>query len=319
VAERVKGESEVMTMKRIGSWVGALLALAGMPASAGIVPETGTYWNPARDGEGAFVEVQGEMASITLFTYNLDGTANFYFAAGRLTQMPQNEQAIEGLYPMTALQADLFRTHHGPIFNTPDSGARPTEATKVGRVIVRFSRVRGFELQTFLDSPVPDGSWAVRTSLWSRFNYGFGQIGRSVTMSYRSFCWTDLRGDWLFIDLTDPARPPWRFHFSTLEVTPPADALICQQPRELPPQILIYRDPERGATLRCIHASREQPDPEDFQGRVKCELRLDGTPEPLLWFSPEDVGLKRISASLGGDPGDLVLRSEARVVGYRVE
>ncbi len=285
-------------------------------AAGGIVPESGTYWSPRRDGEGAFVDYQNGNVTITLFSYDAQGRPVYYFAAGPTQLAPQTEAAIAGLYPMRVLRADLFRSENGPIFNA--AGARQLETTRVGRLFAEFSAVGSVYLEVTLTTQPPEGSMLNWGYVMSRFNFGFPQYGTQISSQFQQACWRDLRGDWVFVDQTDPQRPAWRFSFGPPEITPGAEGMVCRQAAHLPPQILSYRDPARGATLRCIYASSQNPDPLDGRAKNHCDLRLDGQSEPLFWFAEGDMGLKRISASLGAVRSD-ALRTADRVVGIRVE
>jgi hypothetical protein len=263
--------------------------------------------------------VQGGKVSMMMFSHDADGRQAFYTSGGDLISHHPGEQAIIGLYPHHIYRGDLYQTHNGPIFNGSGAGAGETGFVKVGRVEIWFSVVRTLIMFVRLDPPVPVGIFRDDIYVMSRLNFGFGHFGRSVTTDHEVACWTDLRGEWVFVDRTDPDRPPWRFHFSTLEIVPEPDEVTCRQPDTAPPQILTYRDPERSATMRCVFASPQRPDPVDGRAKFGCDVKIDGEAEALFWFNVDDAGLKRISASLGPFETNTVLRTTDRVVGWRVE
>jgi hypothetical protein len=296
-----------------------VLALAQSVSAAEIIPDSGAYWDVRRNGEGVFIEVQGGKVSMMMFTHDAEGRQAFYTSGGDLISHHPGEQAIIGLYPHHIYRGDLYQTHNGPIFNGSDASAGQTGFVKVGRVEVWFSKVRALIMIVRLDPPVPAGVFREKIYVMSRLNFGFEQYGRSITSGYEEACWTDLRGEWVFVDRTDPDRPPWRFHFSTLEIVPEPDEITCRQPATAQPQVLTYRDPHRAATMRCVYASLQLPDPVDGQAKIACDVRIDGEAEALFWFHVDDAGLKRISASLGSREPYSILRTTDRVVGWRVE
>ncbi len=227
-----------------------------------------------------------------------------------------------GHYPLRALWADLYQTRNGPLFNPPSaSGVRQVESIKVGQLRATFADIRTFVVSITLDEPLPDGTVPWRDFILSRMNFGFGQIGQVLPTdvnNYLSYCWTDLRGEWVFVDQSDPSRPPWRFNFTELESSPSLEEMECRRAPGFPPQTLVFTDLEQGATMYCVYAPHGNPDPGE-RLRDTCELSLEGAEIPLLWFHWPDAGVKRISASLGGYPDPGILRSEERVVGMRVE
>lgn len=52
------------------------------PPSATHYPESGSWHDPARPGEGVFVDRQGQTVGFTFFTYAADGRPEFYIAGG---------------------------------------------------------------------------------------------------------------------------------------------------------------------------------------------------------------------------------------------
>ena len=90
----------------------------------GLIPESGSYWNPKHNGEGAYLDVQGNKAALTLFSYDVEGRQVFYIAAGDMRSIPGGGQVGVGHYPLRALWADLYQTRNGPLFNPPPPNFR---------------------------------------------------------------------------------------------------------------------------------------------------------------------------------------------------
>jgi hypothetical protein len=293
-----------------------LIVLIGLMISAcchaedvqGIFPESGYYSNSNRNGEGAFVEVQGNKAAIMIFTYDADGNGMFLLASGDFEQAPQTEQRGEGFYPARMLRGTLYRTWDGPTIN---SFSRPMRAEPIGRLSALFGYGHDFEAYITLD-PVPQGAISTARYFFNRINFGHEQYG---TDAFRPAdpCWIDLRGEWVFVDQTDPMRPPWRFHFTTLTIQPDPDDMLCPGTQQ---HFLVYRDVERGAELRCVKVN---PDPIDGKNRWGCELRLEPGGPVQFAFSIRDIGINRVTGSLGSPAGFGVLRTQERVVGLRVQ
>jgi hypothetical protein len=297
-----------------------MLLLIGVLVSAcceaqvvqGIYPESGYYWNSRRDGEGVFLEVQGNKAALMLFTYDADGNGMFLLASGDFEQAPEVEQYAAGYYPVRMLRGVLYRTWDGPTLN---SYARPMRAEPIGQLVAEFGVGFSFTVHITLDE-VPLGAIRTARYIFSRLNFGYEQYGVGELRPAEP-CWIDLRGEWVFVDQTDPTRPPWRFNFTTLTIQPDPEDMLCPSDQQ---HFLIYRDVERGAELRCVKANRpNQPDPIDGRSRYGCELRLEPGGPVQFAFSFMDIGVDRITGSLGSPTGFGVLRSQERVVGLRVQ
>jgi hypothetical protein len=299
----------------------AALAQLGGP-STGVYPETGIYWHAKRSGEGLFLEVQGDMVAFGIFSYREDGSPVFYTGAGRIQSLPFEEQRLTGYYPAHIVTTTLFETQGGPVFGISGAlGARETVAIPAGTVRFEFVNEREVKLDVQLTRGVPEGQPSVTRRFVSQFPYGIGVFGvNTITLQA---CQTDLRGEWVFVDMSDPQRTPWRFHFTELEIFPGESAITCPHVNPEGILILTYRDPTRGAEMRCVTTSSNPPaapvpDPLDGRQKVACELRLAGSSDVVFWARHGDVGLKEITATLGPYPGTGHQRGTARVNGIRI-
>jgi hypothetical protein len=295
------------------------------PAAQAVLPESGIYWNKNRQGEAVVLEVQNGIASLIFYTYTADGEPEFYIAGGPIEEgvgYSEPVNWVEGYYPLHAVRSDLYRASNGPVISSPEWHSPldppPFDVLKVGRVMVTFAYHGRMHLQVSFDEPKP-GQLSYGINNLERFNFGYAEFGTDRISAAQS-CWTDLRGEWVFVDESEPARPAWRFAFTELTTSPDADEIGCPVGAdEL--MILNYRDPIRGATLRCAQ-TRAVPDPiDDRSSKSGCELRLDEVDEPEFSFVASDIGLKRVVGSIGPLPRaeDRVLRSPRRVLGLRVE
>jgi hypothetical protein len=256
------------------------------------IPETGVYANAKRSGEGAFIEVQGNIATISFFTHTADGDSTFYTAGGPLFTIPANEQRQEGYYPATRVTADLYKTVGGPVLGRLTPGDVPYSPQKVGLVTAEFGYLNQVEVYVRFDDPVPPGSPRQSIFFLQRLTFGLGTFGRNNITDY--WCWPDFTGEWIFVDHSDESRAPLRFKFAQPSIVPSASQISC--PINVDLQIMTYRDEERDAELRCVLSDR---DPIDGLEKAGCELRIAGTPEPLFWFGSSDLTPTRMVGSLG--------------------
>jgi hypothetical protein len=118
----------------------------------------------------------------------------------------------------------------------------------------------------------------------------------------------------LFVDESDPARPPWRFHFTEASVTPAVPSIY--EPREM-----RYMDPGRKAELVCAAGTpRDLPEAERAKlPQSGCELRVGGAVQFSINYS--DKGLDRIQGFLGPLPTNdsPIARGPAQVIGVRIQ
>jgi hypothetical protein len=263
------------------------------------VPETGIYGDPRRTGEGAFVEVQGEIATVAFFSHTLDGDSTFYVAAGPLKTVNGTpapccfESILAGYYPVVYLQADVYKTFGGAILGRQaTTGVVPYEPTKVGRMIAEFGQLGFMGVYIAWDQPGPEGVWPETFSILSRRAFGLNAFG--VDDITENWCWPDFRGEWVFIDHTRPDQAAERYDFDEVSIVPNLEAVQCPAPQGSL-QILTFRDASKDAQLRCVTGT----DPLDGQNKRTCEFRVGDDPEPIYWFNPSDLTPTRMIGSLG--------------------
>jgi hypothetical protein len=262
-----------------------------------------------------FIEVQGTMVGFGVFTYREDGAPVFYTGAGPIQSLPFEEQRLAGYYPAHVVFSDLVETSGGPVFSIDGlAGAREAEIESAGSVRLEFAGEDTVIMRVLLTGEVPPDRPRSTTRFFGQFPFGINTFGSNGITPTR-FCRPDLRGEWVFVDLSTADRPPWRFNFTELDGLPATGDITC--PEVIGVQILSYRDPDRGAVLRCVE-TRNSPDPLDGRHKSACELRFDGSDEVVFWASRGDVGLKEITATLGAYPGSGHARGTARVNGIRI-
>lgn len=293
-------------------------------ASTGVYPQSGMYWDSQRLGEGMFIEVQGNTVGFGIFTYREDGSPVFYTGGGPIQSLPFEEQRLSGFYPLHVITSDLVETRSGPIFSIDGgAGIREVEMASAGSARLDFEDENTVVLYVNLTGDVPTDRPRMSRRVSSRFAFGIGTFGSNSITPTRS-CLPDLRGEWVFVDLSTPDRAPWRFNFTDLEVLPSESDIICPGINPQGLLILTYRDAARGAELRCVQTRSNPPappvpDPLDGRQKNACELRMSGSDDVLFWASRSDVGLKEITATLGTYRGVGHARGTARVTGFRVQ
>ena len=305
--------------------------------------EAGNWWDMARPGEGLVLERQGNIVAMILFTYTASGEPDFYLATAPLTISPVTAADPLPVYGSGSKRfiADgtLFRFRNGPVLNSSrryfEGDPPANEFEPVGKInasIRPFTNTLHVKI-TLDEDKVPEGSERVTTRNYHKSTFGYAGFGKYVDEASEPYqasrpCWVDLRGRWVFVDNSTPAtRNAWNFNFTELETSPAPEDMTCQDSWHTiqADHILIYRDPQANATLRCVSRNDDPLHNSSFQPEERrCVLRTgEGEGEPLLWFSVKDVGARQIIATPGAPPNDYklwrgLLLSE-RITGLRVD
>jgi hypothetical protein len=298
-------------MKLVTVGIGLVLALASTLALA-IAPESGMYWDPAHSGRGFYVEHQEGRVGVSIYAFDREtGEAEIFNSGGLLRDdgpfmdvRPEPPLPEEGQFPVHGYVGDLYKVSHGQPLTSPLFPGRPALAEKVGRILLTFQDAGWiyFVIQT------DDGG---RSSGWlERFAFGHGRYADHTGGRFGF----DLRGEWLFVDQSDPDATPLRFHFSQ------------RLPEDAPYQIgpgetfdLSYVDPGRDARLVCAtFPEGDSGSPNNPQKRSGCELFVGE--ELILSANRADVGLDRIQAYRGSlpAPGANPYRRPETMIGLRV-
>lgn len=303
-------------MKYTIGCIGLALALAlamASPAAKAIAPESGMYWHPGFSGRAFYVEHQEGRVGVALYTFHRDtGAAEIYVSGGLLRDdgpfmeiRPEPPLPEEGQFPVHVYVGDLLRVSHGQPLTLPLFPGRPAQTEKVGQIILNFLDSGWIIYSIDLD----DGSGSDSGTL-ERFAFGHGRYSdhNSGLIGF------DLRGEWIFVDQSDPTAEPLRFHFTQRL---PEDAPFQIGPGET--FNLSYVDAGRDARLVC--ASLPEGDsgtPGHPQKRSGCELFVGE--ELVFAANKKDVGLDRIQAYRGGLPaaGANPYRRPEAVIGLRV-
>lgn len=113
----------------------------------GLIPESGSYWNPKHNGEGAYLDVQGNKAALTLFSYDVEGRQVFYIAAGDMRSIPGGGQVGGGPLSAARLVGGPLPDSERPAFQSPAGIRRASGRVDQGRAIAchfcRYSHLRG--------------------------------------------------------------------------------------------------------------------------------------------------------------------------------
>jgi hypothetical protein len=273
-------------LQRVLAWI---LATVFPSVAFAILPESGMFWEPQNPGQGFYVEVQGNRAAMIVYSYDGDtGKPEIYIVSGELRDDASDMGDVvdaplnpNGFYPLHWFQGDLVRFEGGMCLTCPRP-APEVAAEVVGTASVWFPGTKWVMLSVRMPDEPPGRQR--QTYILERFNFAYERfVSEDDPDAFLRK--HDLRGQWVFVDQTDPHTLPWRFDFD--ERTP-------EEPVWAPPGI-TYRDSARDAELRCVVLPTSEM-PHAFG----CELHLDGN--VLFSAINADIGLNRIHAFLGTLP-----------------
>lgn len=301
-------------MKYAIACIGLAVGLAiASPIAQAIAPESGMYWHPGFSGRAFYIEHQEGRVGVAIYAFHRDtGAAEIYVSGGLLRDdgpfLPINPDPPlpdEGLYPIHVYVGDLYKVSHGQPITFPLFPGRPAQEEKVGQIVLNF-----LDTGWIIHSIQLDDGAGSEWGLLERFAFGHGRYSKQSGDLF-SF---DLRGEWVFMDQSDPAAEPLRFHFNQRL---PEDASFQIGPGET--FNLSYVDSGRDARLVCATAPEgDSGTPGHPQKRSGCELFVGE--ELVLSANIQDVGLDRIQAYRGGLPasGANPYRRPETVIGLRV-
>lgn len=275
-------------------------------------PQTGIYWNPRHPGTGMYLENQNGTVFAVLFGYsNADSDPEFYVSSGAIIpSVPADFIPRDGLYPIEGFGAPIFRVPSGPCLACPYAPIPPAE--RVGTLQIMF-HVRGaiFAKVFFSDGRVFPNPEDQLGEIMVRTNYSLGGTP-TAPEEEMSTVFTDVRGEWVFTDQSDPMRPAWRFNFSTREEGIDLSDFPLRSS-------VAFRDTERNAVFYCFAPNVDSLTNPERQAtpQIGCEVRQDGT---ALFWSPNEIAIDEFHGSLGAMPPRSagVFRSPQRVIGRRI-
>lgn len=164
-------------------------------------PESGWWWNPAENGRGFSLEVQGSTLFIAGYLYGADGTPTWVSAGGPMS----SEHAFD---------ADLMRFEGGQTL-TGDYRA-PAQAVPVGRISLRFTNATSGFL-----------TWPGGTIPIERFRFGSAVSGAAFESGWwwnanengRGY-FIENQGDSVFVATymyDDSANPVWYSSYGAVD------------------------------------------------------------------------------------------------------
>lgn len=290
-------------------WSAALITLTLVASAHAVRPESGLYWQPITNGTGYSIEIQGDVATLIIYTFDNGGQPVFYFGSGPIQDGGTVEQVayIEGYLPTNSLGGELYRLVDGLPFGhfslTPPGFP---QNSAVGSFLLTFGYYGSPFLEVFL--PTESGGVARSSTVLKRYNFGYPGFGTNQYTGQP--CFVDMRGEWVVVDESDPLRAPWRFNFTEVSGES-VNPFTC--PGDLD---ITFRDPVRQAVLHCERTNRPPPGVTlKYDG---CELTQDA--QIVFNINRADLGLERFVGSLGELPleGSEILRRPQRVIGIRV-
>lgn len=220
------------------------LVMAGFAAPAGaVLPETGLYWNSDYSGLGYYIEVQG--STLVFLAYAHDKTTGaplFYLSSGEVEPAPElGELAykFEGL---------LYRFDFGPciICSWPDWNTSE-HAQQAGSIILYFYAHNHVVMHVTTDNGLPKREFLKRFK-FARPVYNLPNI---VTDELVDRYFSDLRGEWVFVDQGAEDGGVWRFTFDTVEYPAQFTGPIFGF-EYTGAQSVVFRDESRDAALVCV-------------------------------------------------------------------
>jgi hypothetical protein len=292
--------------------VAALLMLVGMSSAYAAHPESGLYWNPINNGTGYTIEVQGDRVAMVIYSFSTSGDPEVFVGAGQLVEGGTVEPSTytQGLLPSHTVAGTLHRPTNGNRlgnFNTTAPGIPLMQS--VGNFRLTFT----YHSSAFLELALTDagGGPSFTTTFLIRSNYGYGSLGTHPTDAGFT-CFPDYRGQWVFVEQSDLARPAWRFNF-TEAVVDPLGPFTCADSAKV-----TFVDPARSARMECQIQRPIEPGAgvERYGG---CEVIQNG--QVLFNSNYNDLGLERFLGSLGPLPlsNSGILRTSQQVIGVRVK
>ena len=261
---------------------------------------------------------------LTLVAFDPDtGLPEVYQSLGQLRDDAVNPGQTDapllttGYYPLHAYVGDLVKIDNGRCLTCGNS---PTEWRRVvvGRVEAYFPNTLTALIEVRL-SPEhrPPGLPGNQVIPVRRVLHGRPQVllGNSNPLGPPSTVGNDLRGQWVFVDQADSGAPV-RDELVRYEFT---EQVLSPQPFIGPSYTVTYRDPVRGAELRCTSVGTVIG-----QKAAGCELHSQG--RVLFSARREDIGMDRIQAFRGELPTIVALiptvtdpyRKPGQVIGLRV-
>lgn len=268
-------------------------------------PENGLY-APSYDlvHKLYYFEAQGSIVDMRIFRWDEDSQpTNYDVHSDLLTGYGGHIHAPPdsgGFWPVRAVVAHrVARVLNGPCLACTVDQFDPHENTDQWTAYTEII----FGHLTYLDGftfPPADGSFVGADLVGRRIATNYPRVGpplRDPDPSRFSSRLLDMRGDeWVFVDVSRPSAPTWRFRFSEYESEPETDYPV----------------------QRFIDPSQQQ-----YQWRCKtsngCEL--DEGSETVFSMRGTDMGINRLHAFLGKMPvyGDGVWRGDDTVIGLRVQ
>ncbi len=210
-------------------------------------------------GRGVYFETQGDIAVLTVMTYEADGRPVMLYAAGPMRYAGQcggTDVTLTTQY-RACLDADLFRVSGGvPLWQRGTANAPPRLAERVG-VLRLDASLSGMLLQIRRITPPSSGtSSTVPTEdhmLLERLQWGYGGVPTQGVQSRPRACIRDFRGDWVLVEPAQPSAEPRRIVFTEMLLLRPD--LACRPPFANPVDAsttaVVFRDHERDIEMRC--------------------------------------------------------------------
>lgn len=286
-----------------------LLCASGL--SKALAPQTGIYWNPEHPGVAMYVENQNGTVFAVLYGYsNDDSEPEFYVASGPL--LPSVDADFlprDGLYPIQGFGSPIYRVPSGPCLAcvfTPIPAAE-----HVGSLQISFPNRASLRAKIFFSDgrvwPTPEDQIG---EFMRRFDFAVS-VTPTAPPSVKTY-FIDMRGEWVFVDQSDPVRVPWRFHFTTRE----EGVDLSDFPLRAS---VAFRDVTRNAVLYCFSPEVTGLTTAERQAlpNIGCEVRQNGA---ALFWSENEIVTDEFFGSIGAMPPRSagIFRGSQRVVGRRI-
>lgn len=225
------------------AFLALVLTLYAAPSRA-VLPESGLYWNSDHSGLGYYIEVQGTTLVMLAYAHDKEtGAPLFYLASGEVKPAPDvGELAYK-------FEGPLYRFNFGPCIICSWSNWDTSEhAQQAGSVTLYFYAHNHVAMLVTTDNG-PTKHERLKRFKFARPVYNLPTIATDQLVD-RYF--SDLRGEWVFVDKEATDGQVWRFKFSEGEYSASSFSGRILGIDLSSTDNVVFRDEPRDTNLVCV-------------------------------------------------------------------